>query len=609
MDMRKWMRGWAVAGIAALFVAGTAITAYAEGWLQDDEGEYHFYDAEENLVKEAWKLNDDKWYWLDENECMARNCFVFDENGEDFYYVDAEGQRASNAWVSKDNPKLNNEWDDVDTIWFYFGGNGKAIRSSDSGFKKVELSYGDNQNGYFAFDEDGQMLTGWVNEDGESLENAEDWAEFVQDTDVYYCGAQDEGWMRTGWQKIPVYDDRDWKQENADYWFYFKPNGKLQKNKETYKINGKNYRFDECGVMIYKWSLASESNPASTSNWSYFSSPEDGARVSKGWFRVVAPNKETTFLESDQPTFTTEGGDAEEDTDRWYYANGDGEVTSGVIKRIDRQYYGFYPENMQKSGAMITGLCMLDVDEEGRILEVIADEMDGDDLEHCIDNEGEFEYAGERNAGLYYFDPESGIMKTGSLNLTMGEKTYHLAFKETGSMSVRGRGLNGIEDGKYVYKTGVRLEADQDEKYMVVEATGKANEDYVIVSKIDSADLRSLAKVNGYNKDGDTVRYVGMPEAGHLEAIGRGFFQKLKLLRNSMKRGDIRSLFTQQEQAVASMAAKGIPNREIAAGLGISINTVKYHMSNIYAKMEVENRQMLIQTMAEIEEKIALWAR
>ena len=31
---------------------------------------------------------------------------------------------------------------------------------------------------------------------------------------------------------------------------------------------------------------------SSASNWGYFRSPEDGARVTKGWFKVIAPEKD-----------------------------------------------------------------------------------------------------------------------------------------------------------------------------------------------------------------------------------------------------------------------------------------------------------------------------
>lgn len=36
--------------------------------------------------------------------------------------------------------------------------------------------------------------------------------------------------------------------------------------------------------------------------------------------------------------------------------------------------------------------------------------------------------------------------------------------------------------------------------------------------------------------------------------------------------------------------ARGMPNREICAELGIAMPTVKFHVTNILAKLQVENR-------------------
>jgi len=40
--------------------------------------------------------------------------------------------------------------------------------------------------------------------------------------------------------------------------------------------------------------------------------------------------------------------------------------------------------------------------------------------------------------------------------------------------------------------------------------------------------------------------------------------------------------------------SKGLTNRELAAELDISINTVKFHLSNLFDKLEVKNRAAAI---------------
>ena len=50
---------------------------------------------------------------------------------------------------------------------------------------------------------------------------------------------------------------------------------------------------------------------------------------------------------------------------------------------------------------------------------------------------------------------------------------------------------------------------------------------------------------------------------------------------------------TPQELAVASLAATGMSNREIAAEMAISVKTVQFHVSNVYAKLGVRSRLQL----------------
>lgn len=51
-----------------------------------------------------------------------------------------------------------------------------------------------------------------------------------------------------------------------------------------------------------------------------------------------------------------------------------------------------------------------------------------------------------------------------------------------------------------------------------------------------------------------------------------------------------RGPLTEREQEVLSLLAKGLANKQIAASLGISEHTVKFHVSSIYSKLEATNR-------------------
>ena len=50
------------------------------------------------------------------------------------------------------------------------------------------------------------------------------------------------------------------------------------------------------------------------------------------------------------------------------------------------------------------------------------------------------------------------------------------------------------------------------------------------------------------------------------------------------------SPLTERETEVLNLLAEGLANKQIAAALGISEHTVKFHVSSIYAKLNVTNR-------------------
>lgn len=53
-------------------------------------------------------------------------------------------------------------------------------------------------------------------------------------------------------------------------------------------------------------------------------------------------------------------------------------------------------------------------------------------------------------------------------------------------------------------------------------------------------------------------------------------------------------LLSRKERAILDALAKGLTNRQLSAELGISINTVKFHLSNLYDKLSVKNRAQAI---------------
>ena len=510
--MRKQTKVVAVASAAALLAIGGAMTSFAaQGWVEED-GTWYYYDKDGNRVEDEWKKSGDNWFWLDSEEGGAMATDKLVEDDDNTYYVDGNGVMVTNTWVKVVNEDQDDDDDPAEYRYYYMQNSGKAYKAGDSGKTKFKTIDGKK----YAFDDEGKMLYGWVNEDDSTLASDDsDW-----ETATYYMGSWEDGSLKTGWQKITVYDQDE--DDDYDYWFNFKSNGKKRFNESDSKdifekkINGKHYAFDNRGVMTYEWTLTTTSDAATISNWLYFNSPEDGARATKGWFKVVAPDKDgddNTFKDYsnlENPTFAK--GDAEDENERWYYANSDGELYVGQIKKIKGKYYGFAPEG-NKAGSMLTGLCALRVDNSGNITKLWARDMDSDDLDDAMNGEGDFVgFGSDTNDTLYYFgsnEDSDGALKTGSVSVNLDGDNYQFQFSKTGGSEGKGRGLNGIDDSKYIYKFGMKLKAGSDDKYIVVYADGDTGASDVTVHKIDTAALRRDAVERGQNKDGDTVYAYG----------------------------------------------------------------------------------------------------
>src|SRR6185503_4635104 len=88
---------------------------------------------------------------------------------------------------------------------------------------------------------------------------------------------------------------------------------------------------------------------------------------------------------------------------------------------------------------------------------------------------------------------------------------------------------------------------------------------------------------------------------GDLAAARRSFDESLELLDGTPLRYDLARVnfaygqteLTPQEEAVTSLVAQGLSNREVAAELYVSPKTVQYHLTRIYAKLGIRSRSEL----------------
>ena len=480
--MKKQTKLVAVLSTAALLAIGASMTSFAAtGWAEED-GTWVYYDRNGDKVTDKWAKSGNNWYYLDNNGEMAVDQLI--EDGDNYYYVDVNGVMAANQWVAIDNEDAGDD-NEPEHYWYYFQANGKALKNGDN--NKVALKTVNGKK--YAFDDEGKMLYGWVKSDDASRIDDTDGDAF-KDGD-YYFGGEDDGAMTTGWVLMDItYNEATSDKEIAPVfiededqsrWFYFKSNGKkikaegddIQKGKT---INGKKYEFDQYGVMTAEWSLdvkkASDagvrdaySTQATNSNartaqyshlWRYFNSVEDGSRVSKGWFKVVAAE----YMNYDKNN---------DDEDAWYYADGNGRIYTAAFKTIKGKKYAF-----QADGRMVNGLKFIKQNNAGEIISVVGDDNTG----HPFDTEDDFvknaPYWNQGGYYCYYFgDGNDGAMRTNKTNITIDGDSFNFYFEKSGGH--KGAGKTGEKDKKY-YQSGMLLRTGSDEKYQVVKTLDAAND-------------------------------------------------------------------------------------------------------------------------------------
>ena len=495
--MKKQTKLVAVLSTAALLAIGASMTSFAAtGWAEED-GTWVYYNRDGERATDSWKKSGNNWYYLDSDGEMAIDQLI--EDGDNYYYVDINGVMASNQWVAIENEDAGDD-NEPEHYWYYFQANGKALTNGDNSNIALKTINGKK----YAFDEEGKMLYGWVAEDNaERIDNTD--GDGFKDGD-YYFGGEDDGAMTTGWLQMDItYDEatNDYEiapvfneDEDQSRWFYFQSNGKKVKAKDgdvqkSKTINGKKYEFDQHGAMTAEWSLDVEKaskdgvrsgNSSSSTNsvaaqyakeWRYFNSVEDGARVSRGWFKVVAAE----YLNYDKYN---------DDEDAWYYADGSGNLYAGEFKTIKGKKYAF-----RNDGRMVNGLKFIKGEGTGSLTVVADDDLD----DHLFDDEDRFDQNApwfEANGyHCYYFgDGDDGAMRTNKTSVAIDGDNYNFYFEKSGGN--KGAGKTGEKDDKY-YQSGKLLKADSDDKYVVVEKTTHVNAEgekarqYTTYRKLDDA--------------------------------------------------------------------------------------------------------------------------
>lgn len=232
--MKKRQTAWTIFAAAAL-TAGMAITSFA-GW-SEQNGKWYFYnDGNGKMVREDWVSSGNKWYYMDYNGEMKRNSMI-----DDTYYVDGNGVMISNAWIN-----FNDSWD-YEGGWRYFGSNGRAYAN---GWKQIgntwyhftntvmDTGWLDEDGKIYYVGSSGAMTTGWRKLADRNDDWGESWYYFGTSGKMVSGGEQkvsgetylfdEEGRMMTGWVNVSDFSSTgrdDLSNSRIDDLKYFRSGG------------------------------------------------------------------------------------------------------------------------------------------------------------------------------------------------------------------------------------------------------------------------------------------------------------------------------------------------------------------------------------------------
>mgnify|MGYP003189369112 CR=1 FL=1 len=412
-------------------------TKFTDPSSSSSSSSYWMYLDENSLpVYNTWKKQGDKFYYLSSDGKLTVNTLIDDE-----YYVSSTGEMLKNSWVKYTFPN------DTECSWIYTGSNGKIFKSGKHNI--------DNKK-YF-FDDDGRMLTGWIDEDGQSVSDLyiDDEHDLAYEDGVYWCGTKEEndGYARTGWISLSVYIEKDGDEEGDYYtkWFYFDDNGKklVDRDKTLPDMNGSGnkykYHFNEYGLMASSKTIKSSSSSSSSS-----SKP---TKTDKYYNKHGQLQKET-WIEKVPSTSQSEE-DNENGTVRKWYSLKDGTIVKNKLKKIKGKTYMFDENGIMRSG-------LLAVTEDNKFGYTLQNTLPTDDIWCSMDD---VEKAFNNGYKIMYFKEDTGVMSTSKVTIELDDEKVTFKFNSSGE------GLNGVHDN-YLYKAGMLMKADRDEKLRTVEVDG-----------------------------------------------------------------------------------------------------------------------------------------
>ena len=439
--------------IMSLFLINFANFAFS-GWHKIN-GESCYLDEYGRLTINAFRESDGKKYYLGEDGFLSRNQ-IFEYNGF-IYCTDETGARIENQFVTVN--AFNDPYGNFTPGIYYFDDTGRTIVRKDNKFYKNI----DGKN--YAFSEEGYLVEGWIDEDGNEITNPDN----ILQEGVYY--AQPGGVLLTNsWYNFNndlgvVYADGTETRFNSeryeyldDFWMYFDQKGKKVKadgtndvkEKKKY-ISGNEYAFDEYGIMLNTFTVngdldySQKQNPSLQEDIKYYS--ENGELIKNSWIKTI-------------PSELLSQPDYDDLEENWYRTDANGKVIHNKVKKINDKKYLF-----DGQGKMRTGFALSN--NELFISSFKPEELKKDDFIYTID-EGSTLHGVELGELRFFGVDEDvdGSMITGEMHIELDDGRYEFLFDSRGIAF--GSHSTVKKKNNNFYLNGLRLKPWNEEKYGVL---------------------------------------------------------------------------------------------------------------------------------------------
>lgn len=413
-------------------------------FIRNIQGIYYAFD-EDGVLAKGW-FNKDGDRITDPESFLTDGMYYTDDNGRVYQnrWYNFTDDIGANFYSDQGNGAIANDYDDLDSLWMYFGNNCKKVVSNDSKAKVKEI------NGKkYAFDDNGIMVEGFTRNGELSLGQLSNPS--LTETIKLYSPTDGESLFNKWTKAVPSKTlSQDDFYDDSYNWYYTDGSNNVVYNKLK-TIDGKRYIFDGVGKMqtgfglidgkgffvanykpedltrddfVYSIAEGSHLNGSEMSDLRFFELGDDNGKMLTGNIKIELNDGEYEFYFRES-TGVAFGNKHELKKHRdIYYINGLKlasleDMKYGVVKVSDTEY-----RVVNQTGKIVKGRKKLVKDDYENLLVILNDKL----VAYIIDAHDKVKLKWLKKpiasisnfAGYYYYNSEYEVKDYTALAVAVG---------------------------------------------------------------------------------------------------------------------------------------------------------------------------------------------